>query len=231
MDVQHFAMPSITMVTHQLLKGRQSSKLPKECIPLYLNAIDKKQHQMRDELTWFQKQYDLLEKSKFPEVTAAAASPTPRSKAAAATPALKPKKSPTIDKKRLLGQLGCICHMSDYIKINVSDSNVNYYYPNMSGPYEFSGKTYGGKPYYVYNATKSLSYFVYFYEPKNTWYIDDNLGDSSPKLAMDVEGANLRKTYCPGDYSIVRIRPPTWSYVKNMVWNSVQGFRTSCGLL
>merc|ERR1711951_323590 len=51
--------------------------------------------------------------------------------------------------KEMLKRLGCLCHFSEFVKVNVSDDNANYYYPNTTGTYEFTGKEYNGKPYYT----------------------------------------------------------------------------------
>jgi len=210
-----FQLPSAHMVIRAMTSNEMCDQVPFECTALYLNAIDKKANQIQNELRWYSSQYKLLEKSVAPQPSVAPA----RSNSTRAVTKSK------VDKNQVLKNLGCACYMSKYIKVNVTDANVDHYYPNISGTYEFSGKTHLNKPYYFRNVTKTSAYIMYFNDAKKTWYIDDNLGDSSPKLAMD-----LTLLECPADPSLAGIHR-AWSYVKRLAWNSIRSMSVSCGVL
>jgi len=212
-----FQLPSARVVMKAMTSNELCDQVPWECTALYLNTIDKKANQIQNELRWYSSQYKLLEKSLVPEPQVQ----QPTRSNSTSRVVLKSK----VDKNQVLKNLGCACYMSKYIKVNVTDVNVNHYYPNISGTYEFSGKTHLSKPYYFRNVTKTSAYVMYYNDAKKTWYIDDNLGDSSPKLVMD-----QTLTECPADPSLSGINR-AWSYVKRLAWNSVRSMRVSCGVL
>ena len=222
-----FQMPKIDAVISETMGGRQSF-IPHKCLGLYAHAIDNKQRQQQMELKWFQDEYEKLEGRTTARPRRPGASATSRPSYRTARPAdTQGLPSQGLDKKQMLLKLGCVCQMSDFIRVNVSDAHLNSHYVNVSGFYEFSGETYGAKPFYTHKVSPTLTYFMYYYEPQSTWYIDDNLGDSNPKLAMDTERVFVN---CPADMSILRGRPPTWSYVKNLVWHQVNNIQVRCGV-
>jgi len=241
--VTRFVPPTMSMVLYEILHG-QGRRIPDSCLPLYMMAIDTDVRANHAQIEFYQGQYEKLEdlthkkfehshKDVKPKPAAAGANARTRTSAAATSADdhdherdhLLPDKDHH-RKKTMLKRLGCMCHWSEFVRVNVSDTNANYYYPNTTGVYEFSGRTHDGRPYYTHNATSELTYFLYFHQPEGTWYIDDNLGDSSPKLS--IVGTYDR---CPGDMSIIRVAPPAWQYVKSLVWYNIQHAFVSCGVL
>ena len=70
------------------------------------------------------------------------------------------------------------------------------------------------------------THVAFSFHLQETWYIDDNLGDSSPKLR--IKG---KYNYCPGDMSILRAAPPRWQYVRSLQWYDIPRGFVSCGVL
>jgi len=235
-ETLRFVPPTMSMVVKEMMTG-QGRKIPAECVPLYMLAIDANVRQTHEEVKFFENQYEKLEnitheklehRHPIANVTATANSTAITRTAPVLVPAALPDRDHH-KKKEMLKRLGCLCHFSEFVKVNVSDDNANYYYPNTTGTYEFSGKAYDGKPYYTLDTTSGgseVTYYLYYYQSQDTWYIDDNLGDSKPKLSIV---GNYNR--CPGDMSIIRVAPPRWQYVKSLVWYNINHMSVSCGIL
>ena len=74
-------------------------------------------------------------------------------------------------KKRTLEKLGCLCDMSEFLRVTIDDENgANYYYPNTTGQYEFSGKTFQGMPYYTHEPLMGATYYLYYYKSKVNFF-------------------------------------------------------------
>jgi len=229
-----FVPPTMSMVVKEILTG-QGHKIPAECIPLYMLAIDANVRQTHEQVNFFQNQYEKLEnitheklEHKHPIANVTANTTAITRTAPVPVQAALPDRDHH-KKKEMLKRLGCLCHFSEFVKVNVSDDNANYYYPNTTGTYEFTGKEYNGKPYYTLDTTSGgseVTYYLYYYQPQDTWYIDDNLGDRKPKLSIV---GNYNR--CPGDMSIIRVAPPKWQYVKSLVWYNIKHMSVSCGIL
>ena len=63
--------------------------------------------------------------------------------------------------------------MSEFLKVTIDDENgANYYYPNTTGQYEFSGKTFQGMPYYTHKVKDDsdtllgTTYYLYYHKSK-----------------------------------------------------------------
>lgn len=240
-----FVPPTMSMVVKEIMSGK-GKMIPDECIPLYMLAIDENVRQTHGEVKFYENQYEKLEDitHKKLEHSHPVASTTPASTTVTTRTRTAPVPPPAAKeisagsvlsdrqhhkKKEMLKRLGCLCHHSEFVKVTVKDENANYYYPNTTGAYEFTGKVYGGKPYYTHTTTSGgdqVTYYLYYYPSQDTWYIDDNLGDSKPKLAIV---GNYNR--CPGDMSIIRVTPPKWQYVKSLVWYNVNHMFVSCGVL
>jgi len=235
--------PTMSMVVAEIMAGK-GKRIPDPCIPLYMLAIDTNVRQTHEEVKFYQNQYEKLENithkklehrhlpvanatvvnNRTRTVLPAKAVPLPAKVATHELPDRQHHKN-----KEMLKRLGCLCHWSEFVKVTVNDENANYYYPNTTGTYEFTGKAYGGKPYYTHKATSGgdeVTYYLYYYASQDTWYIDDNLGDNKPKLAIV---GNYGR--CPGDMSIIKVAPPRWQYVKSLVWYNVNHMFVSCGVL
>ena len=59
--VTRFVPPTMSMVLYEILHGA-GEKIPRECVPLYMLAIDKNTRQAHAESQFYQEQYDKLEK-------------------------------------------------------------------------------------------------------------------------------------------------------------------------